>query len=241
VTTQKSIERAKHEFVAHVAHELRAPLTTIKAYNEMLMVGEIDNLETQKEFYNTINEETDRLAHLISNLLNVSKIEMGSLTLENELIKTDSFVKDCVAAVEAPARKKHITVRTKLPDKRPSLVGDKEMLKVAIINILSNAVKYSPENSKITLFLGEEDRTVTFDVIDQGYGISEADLDHIFDQFYRSSDRHISEQTGSGLGLAVASHVIQLHGGRIEVQSALGEGTHFTIRLPKEDYHLGKK
>lgn len=240
MTTQKSIERAKHEFVAHVAHELRAPLTTIKAYNEMLMGGEIDNLETQKEFYNTINEETDRLASLIENLLNMSKIEMGGLTLENKLIKTDSFVEDCVAAIKAPARKKHITVEKKLPDKCSSLVGDKAMLKVAIINILSNAVKYSPENSNITLSLSEEDHTVICDVIDQGYGISEADLDHIFDQFYRSSDPKINEQTGSGLGLAVTSHIIQLHRGRIEVQSTLGEGTRFTIRLPKEDYYLGR-
>jgi two-component system phosphate regulon sensor histidine kinase PhoR len=241
MTTQKSVDRAKHEFVAHVAHELRAPLTTIKSYNEMLMDGEIDNLETQKEFYNTINEETDRLARLIENLLNMSKIEMGSLTIEKKLIKTDSFVKDCMAAIEAPARKKHITVETKLPDKWPPLVGDKEVLKVAIINVLGNAVKYSPENSNITLSLSEEDHTVMFDVTDHGYGISEEDLNHIFDQFYRSSDPHISEQTGSGLGLAMTSEIIQLHGGSIEVQSAPGKGTHFGIRLPKEAYHLGKQ
>lgn len=241
MTTQTSVERTKHEFVAHVAHELRAPLTTIRSYNEMLMDGEIDDLETQKEFFNTINEETDRLARLIENLLNMSKIEMGSLTLERKLIKTDSFVKACVAAIEAPARKKHITVKKELPDKWPNLVGDKDVLKVAIINILSNAVKYSPENSNITVSLNEEDHTINFDVIDQGYGISEVDLDHIFDQFYRSSDPHISEQTGSGLGLAMTSDIIQLHGGHIEVQSTEGQGTHFGIRLPKEDYHLGKQ
>lgn len=241
VTTQKAVDKAKHEFVAHVAHELRAPLTTIKSYNEMLMDGEIRDLETQKEFYNTINQETDRLARLIENLLNMSKIEMGSLTIERKLIKTDSFVKDCMAAIEAPARKKHITVETKLPDKWPPLVGDKEVLKVAIINVLGNAVKYSPENSNITISLSEEDHTVMFDVMDQGYGISEEDLNHIFDQFYRSSDPHISEQTGSGLGLAMTSEIIQLHGGSIAVQSTPGKGTHFGIRLPTGDYHLGKQ
>jgi len=241
ITNQKSVDRAKHEFVAHVAHELRAPLTTIKSYNEMLMDGEIADLETQKEFYNTINEETDRLAGLIANLLNMSKIEMGNLTTDRELVKTDRLVKDCVAAIEAPAQKKHITIEKKLPDKWPSLVGDKELLKVAIINILGNAVKYSPENSNITLAVREQDHTVMFDVLDQGYGISEEDLNHIFDQFYRSSDPHISEQTGSGLGLAMTSDIIQLHGGRIEVQSTPGEGTHFSIRLPREDYRLGKQ
>jgi len=241
ITSQKSVERAKHEFVAHVAHELRAPLTTIKSYNEMLMDGEIDNVETQKEFYNTINEETDRLARLIENLLNISRIEMGSLTIDRGLVKTDSLVKDCVAAIEAPAQKKHITVEKKLPDKWPSLVGDKELLKVAMINILGNAVKYSPEGRTITYALSEEDHAVIFDIIDEGYGISEEDLNHIFDQFYRSSDPHISEQTGSGLGLAMTSDIIQLHGGRITVQSTPGEGTHFSIRLPRKDYQLGKQ
>jgi signal transduction histidine kinase len=241
ITNQKSVDRAKHEFVAHVAHELRAPLTTIKSYNEMLMDGEIADSETQKEFYNTINEETDRLAGLIENLLNMSKIEMGSLTTDRELVKTDRLVKDCVAAIEAPAQKKHITIEKKLPDKWPSLVGDKELLKVAMINILGNAVKYSPENSNIALSLSEQDHTVIFDVMDQGYGISEEDLNHIFDQFYRSSDPHISEQTGSGLGLAMTSDIIQLHGGRIEVQSTPGKGTHFSIRLPRKDYQLGKQ
>jgi signal transduction histidine kinase len=241
ITSQKSVDRAKHEFVAHVAHELRAPLTTIKSYNEMLMDGEIDDFETQKEFYNTINEETDRLARLIENLLNMSKIEMGSLAIEKELVKTDRLVKDCVAAIEAPAQKKHITIEKRLPDKWPSLVGDKELLKVAMINVLGNAVKYSPDNSTITLSLGEADHTTTFDVIDQGYGISEEDLNHIFDQFYRSSDPHISEQTGSGLGLAMTSDIIELHGGRIAVQSTPGEGTHFSISLPREDYRLGKE
>jgi signal transduction histidine kinase len=241
ITNQNSVDRAKHEFVAHVAHELRAPLTTIKSYNEMLMDGEIVDHETQKEFYNTINEETDRLSGLISNLLNMSKIEMGSLTTDKELVKTDRLVKDCVAAIEAPAQKKHITIEKKLPDKWPALVGDKELLKVAIINILGNAVKYSPANSNITLALREHDHTVMFDVLDQGYGISEEDLNHIFDQFYRSSDPQISEQTGSGLGLAMTSDIIQLHGGSIEVQSTPGEGTHFSIRLPREDYRLGKQ
>lgn len=241
ITTQKSAERAKHEFVAHVAHELRAPLTTIKSYNEMLMDGEIDELETQKEFYNTINEETDRLARLIQNLLNISKIEMGSLTLDGGLVKTDWLVTDCIAAVEAPAQKKHITIEKNLPDQWPSLVGDKELLKVAIINILGNAVKYSPENRTITFSLKEEDHTVIFDVIDQGYGISEEDLPHVFDKFYRSADSHIAEQTGSGLGLAMTSEIIRLHGGEVEVKSTPGEGTHFSIKLPRGEYQLGKQ
>ena len=142
----------------------------------MLMGGEINDGETQKEFYNTISDETDRLSRLIENLLNISKMEMGSLSLNSGLVKTDWLVEDCMAAIEAAAQKKHITTEKNLPDKFPSLVGDKELLKVAVINILSNAVKYTPENGTITFSLNEQDNTIIFDVNDTGYGISQEDL-----------------------------------------------------------------
>jgi len=241
ITMEKSAEKAKHEFITHVAHELRTPLTTIKSYNEMLMGGEINDGETQKEFYNTISEETDRLSRLIENLLNISKMEMGSLSLSTGLVKTDWLVQDCIAAIEAPAQKKHITTEKNLPDKFPSLVGDKELLKVAIINILGNAVKYTPENGTITFSLNEQNNTIIFDVIDTGYGISQEDLPHVFDKFYRSADPNVAKQTGTGLGMAITLEIIHLHGGKIEVQSELGKGTRFTITIPKEQYYLGKQ
>jgi len=238
VSKEKTVQKANYEFITHVAHELRTPLTTIKSYNEMLMSGEIDDEETQKEFYNTINEETDRVARLIENLLNVSKIEMGSLSLHKTLTKTDRLFKDCVGAIEALAHDKHITIEKNVPDKFPSLFGDKELLKVALINFLSNAVKYTPETGTIVFVLAEQDNAIVFDVIDTGCGISKEDIPRIFDKFYRSEDSKVTEQTGSGLGLAIASEIIHLHGGKIEVQSELGNGTHFTITVPKEQYYL---
>jgi len=239
VAMEKSAEKAKHEFIAHVAHELRAPLTTIKSYNEMLMGGEIDDDETQKEFYNTINEETDRLAGLIENLLSISKIEMGSLALNTGLTKTDWLGRDCIAAVEAPAQKKQITIEKKLPDKFPSLVGDKELLKVALINILGNAVKYTPEKGTITFGLTERENTIIFDIADTGYGISAEDLPRIFEKFHRSSDPNVNEETGSGLGLSITSEIIKLHFGKIDVQSEPLQGSRFTITLPMEQFYLG--
>lgn len=241
ITREKSAESAKHEFIAHVAHELRAPLTTIKSYNELLMGGEIEDAETKKEFYNTISEETDRLARLIENLLNISKIERGSLSLNTGPLKTDAFVKDCVAAIEGPAQKKHIKIEKNMPDKFPTLVADKELLKVALINILGNAVKYTPENGTVTFSLSEQDDMVVFDVVDTGIGISKEDLPHVFEKFYRSQDHKITEQTGSGLGLAITAEIIQLHDGEIEAQSEPGEGTHFTVKIPKEQYYLGRQ
>ena len=241
ITTEKSSEKAKHEFITHITHELLTPLTTINSYNEMLMGDEIDNIEMQKEFYNTISDETRRLTRLVKNLLNISKIEMGSLTLNKGLVKTDWLFDDCLTAVEGSAQKKNITIERNLPDNFPSLFGDKELLKVGIINILGNAVKYTPEKGQIKFTLTEQDDVVVFEVIDNGYGISKDDLAHIFDKFYRSTDPRVTEQTGSGLGLALTSEIIRLHGGEIQVSSKIDQGSHFIIRLPKEEYYLGKQ
>ena len=241
ITSEKSSEKAKHEFITRITHELLTPLTTINSYNEMLMEDEIDNIEMQKEFYNTISDETRRLTRLVKNLLNISKIEMGSLTLNKGLVKSDWLFDDCITAVEGAAQKKNITIEKNLPDNFPSLFGDKELLKVGIINILGNAVKYTPEKGQIKFTLTEQDDVVVFEVIDNGYGISKEDLAHIFDKFYRSTDTRITEQTGSGLGLALTSEIIRLHGGEIEVSSKVDEGSHFVIRLPKEEYYLGKQ
>jgi signal transduction histidine kinase len=241
ITSEKSSEKAKHEFITHITHELLTPLTTINSYNEMLMEDEIDNIEMQKEFYNTISDETRRLTRLVKNLLNISKIEMGSLTLNKGLVKSDWLFDDCITAVEGAAQKKKIAIERNLPDHFPSLFGDKELLKVGIINILGNAVKYTPKKGQIKFILTEQDDLIVFEVIDNGYGISKEDLPHIFDKFYRSADDRITEQSGSGLGLALTSEIIRLHGGEIEVTSKVDEGSHFVIRLPKEDYYLGKQ
>ena len=241
VTNDRMAEKAKQEFLAHVTHELFTPLTTIRSYNEMLMVGEVSDTETQKEFYNTILEETERLQRLIQNLLSISKIEMGALTLDKSLVKCEWLVHDSIAAVEGSARKKRITIEKRLPDNLPSLVGDKELLKVALINLLGNAVKYTPEHGRITLSLNAMDNLAVFEVTDTGYGISREDLPHVFEKFYRSKDPRIAAITGSGLGLGITSEIVHLHGGEIEVESEPGEGTRFSLRLPREEYYLGKQ
>ena len=239
IAGKKSGEKTQQDFIAHISHELLTPLTTIKSYNEMLMDGEIENREMQKEFYNTISEETSRLTRLIQNLLNISKIEMGSLTINKGLVKTNWLLEDCVSAIEPSALNKNITIEKILPDKFPSIIGDKELLKVAINNLLSNAVKYTPEGGTITFSINERNNVVTCEVADTGYGIADKDISHIFDKFYRSADPNIIESSGTGLGLSITSEIIKLHGGEIEVQSELDNGTCFTIILPKEEYYIG--
>ena len=239
IAREKSGEKTQQNFIAHISHELLTPLTTIKSYNEMLMEGEIDNKEMQKEFYNTISEETSRLTRLIQNLLNISKIEMGSLTINKGPVKTNWLFEDCVSAIEPSALSKNITIEKILPDKFPLIVGDKELLKVAINNLLTNAVKYTPEGGTITFSINDRNNMVICEVIDTGYGIAKEDISHIFDKFYRSADPNITERSGTGLGLSITSEIIKLHNGEIEVQSEPDKGTRFTIILPKGEYYIG--
>jgi len=239
ITQQKTAEKTQHEFIANVAHEFLTPLTTINSYTEMLIDDEVTDRELQKEFYNTISDEVGRLSTFIQNLLNMSKIEMGGLTLDSGLVKTDWLVLDCIKAVEKTAQEKQIALQKKLPDNFPTLIGDKELLKTALINLLGNAVKYTPEGGQIIFSLSEGEAEVVFEVSDTGYGISEEELPRIFEKFYRSKNPNILEQKGSGLGLAMTAEIVQLHEGKIEVESELNKGTHFTVRLPREEFTLG--
>ena len=241
ITELKNIKDSSQGFIAQVAHELLTPLTTIRSYNEMLMDGEVDDIEMQKEFYNTINDETFRLTRFIQNLLSIAKLEMGGLVMQKGLIKTDWLVEDSVSAVEGEAIKKCIKISKNLPDNFPSIMGDKEMLKIAIINVLGNAVKYCPENSIITLTLLDQQEEIHFIIEDDGPGIPSEDLPHIFEKFFRSTDQNVKDKMGSGLGLAMTAEIINLHGGEVGAESEHGNGTKFTIKLPKEKYYVGNE
>jgi signal transduction histidine kinase len=239
VSREKEAENLQQNFVNHIAHELRTPLTNIKAYNEMMMDGEINNAEMQKEFFNTINDETNRLAKLISSILELAETEMGQLTVIKDMVKTDWLMEGCIEAVEAVAKEKNITIERQVPDNFPKIMGDKEMLKSALINILGNAVKYSPESARITFAIKEDDDMVVFEINDTGFGMDDKDLPHIFDKFYRSENEDVVEQNGSGLGLAITAEIIKTHDGFIEVESELDKGSRFTIKIPMGDLIIG--
>jgi PAS domain S-box-containing protein len=235
ITAAKMAQQNQSDFIAHVSHELRTPLTTIKSYVEMLMDDEISDGNTKIDFYNTINDEANRLSRLINNLLNISKIETGSLIINKDMIKTREFFEDIVQSIKPQAISKNINLESIVPDKVSALVVEKDLLRVSILNILGNAIKYTPAGGSITFKSEEDDSHVTVDISDTGYGISEEELPHIFDKFFRSSEEKIKKHTGNGLGLALSREIIRLHGGKIDVISNLGQGTHFTLKLPKED------
>jgi len=221
-----------------VSHELKTPINTIKGYTEMLVKGEVSNRETLLEFYNTVNEEADRLASLINNLLNLSKIEMGSLALSKSMTRTKEFLEN-IFKMAASQDKKNIHYELILSEKIPPLNIDKELMKTVLINLIGNAAKYTPEGGRITLRAEESGDKFMMHVIDTGIGISEEDMPHVFEKFYRSSDEQVRKKTGHGLGLAIANQIVDLHNGEIKVISKKGDGSQFSIVLPiGEGYFL---
>lgn len=234
ITSQKLAEHAKAEFISHVSHELKAPINTIKGYTEMLIEGEVNDRETLMEFCNTVNEEADRLASLINNLLNLSKIEMGSLAISKSMTRTREFMENIVK-IATSQKKKHIHLDLIIPEKVPPINIDKEFMGIVLINLIGNAIKYTPEHGRITLRVEENGDKLMIHVIDTGIGISEEDMPHVFEKFYRSSDEQIRKKPGHGLGLAITKQIVELHSGEIKVISKKGEGSQFSIVLPIEE------
>ena len=234
ITSQKLAEQAKVEFLSHVSHELKSPINTIKGYTEMIIKGEVKNKETLMEFANTVNEEADRLASLINNLLNLTKIERGSLALSKSMTRSKEFVEN-VFKIATSQKKKLINYELIIPDKLPPMNIDKEFMGTVLINLIGNATKYTPEKGRITVKVEETGDKIMIHIIDTGIGISEEDIPHIFEKFYRSADEKVRKQTGHGLGLSIAKQIVELHDGEIKVISKRGEGSQFTVVLPIEE------
>ena len=232
ITQQKMAEQARSEFVSTVSHELKTPLTTIKSYIELLTNRLVEDKEVQYEFYNTINDETDRMVRLINNILNLSKIEMGNMQLKPTRVRMRQLLSDSFQALEPQALAKHIAFDLRLPEKLSSLEGDKDLLGTVVVNLLGNALKYTPEQGEVVLLAEENEEAIFIHVRDTGIGIEETDLPHVFERFFRGQNG-ARTQAGSGLGLALAQQITQLHGGSLKVTSQVNQGSQFTITLPK--------
>ncbi len=240
ITQEKLEERARQEFISSVAHELRAPLTAIKSYVEMLIDDEAKSPELQREFFNTINEEADRLARLINDMLSMSKIEVGNLVLNKSIVRTRKLVEDAVNGLRSAAKSKSIELSANIPEDLPDMQADKELLRVVVTNLLGNGIKYTPDGGKVCLSAevletsgeGRSGRILAMTVEDTGPGIPEDELDKIFEKFYRGRNTAGLKAPGNGLGLAIAKEIATLHGGDIRVTSTVGQGSRFTFLLP---------
>lgn len=232
ITQRKISDAGQEAFIAHVSHEMRSPLTNIRAYAETLLSDMVLDARTQKEAFNVINEETSRLIRLVNDVLDLSSMETGTLTLDKGEVALDRLIRQCVNDVRAAASSKKITLQSNYHPKLPNLQADREKLALVINNILSNAIKYTPETGTIFIETNVDDRYVYIKVTDTGMGVAEKDRDKIFDKFYRVQRQETADIPGSGLGLSTAKEIVALHGGAINVISELNKGTEMEVKLP---------
>jgi len=232
ITQQQIATEARDQFLMTATHELRTPLTNLQAYAEALQEEEDLEIERQKEFCNVINSEANRLGRLVDQLLTVSQMEAGSMVPnrhELELLPMLEFVSD---QLKGQAEQKQMTLSTNLSAKLPTVFGDRDKLQAAIVNLVGNAIKYTPEHGKVVVRCAADDRWIRIDVEDDGPGIPEDEQEKVFEKFFRGASTREMDQRGNGLGLAFAREIARLHGGDIELQSVVGEGSVFTMRLP---------
>lgn len=232
ITQQKLAEETRNQFVATATHELRTPLTNIKAYAETLADFEDIEPQQQREFYNIINSEATRLSRFIDDLLNVSQMESGALSLARHETDVKRLAEEVLEQIQPEAKRKQIEIEEVIPVKIPKLKVDKDKITAALVNLLGNAVKYTPDEGHVRFKIETDAKEIHFHVEDTGMGISESEVDKVFEKFYRSDDRRVRSLTGSGLGLSYTQEVARLHGGRVAVDSELNVGSRFTLSLP---------
>ncbi len=234
ITRLKELDRLKTELVANVSHDLRSPLTAIKAYAELLLEGLDDKEETLRlQFLSVIDAEADRLSQCISNLLDLSRIQAEGYQLRPERFQLRSLVDDAVETVSLRFARHNITIVREGPEQETWLIADRAILHSMLKNLIDNAAKFSPDGSRVIVRSRRTAEGVAVDVQDFGPGIAEDQLEQIFEKFYRVSTSTRTGVEGSGLGLVIARQAAEAHGGDITVVSEPGEGSTFTVHLPK--------
>ncbi|HOM16857.1 MAG TPA: ATP-binding protein, partial [Thermoguttaceae bacterium] len=229
---QKALQKRHAEFVSSVSHEMKTPLAGIKAYVELLADGEVDDPETQQEFFRTIAGQVERLQRLVENLLNLARIEAGVVQVRKQAQSLNEILEEALRVTQPAAEGKQIRLEADLSPLYLNVYVDRDMLLQTAINLLSNAVKYTPSGGQVVLRSRLEDRYAQFEVEDTGVGLSEEDCRRVFEKFYRVQ-KDANMASGTGLGLPLAKHIVEdVHGGSLTVQSKLGEGSVFRVRLP---------
>jgi two-component system phosphate regulon sensor histidine kinase PhoR len=230
LTELRNLQTMRREFVGNISHELRTPLAGIKAIVETLQDGAINDKEIAQDFLSKVNTEVDSLSQMVNELIELSRIETGRVSLNLAPVNLNNLVNEVIARLMPQAARKRIAIHTDLPDNLPQIQADRERIQHVILNILHNAIKFTPDSSEIKVVTAADAKSATVQFMDTGIGIAKEDLPHIFERFFKA-DRSRSNP-GSGLGLAIAKHIIQAHGGKIWVQSQLGKGSTFSFSLP---------
>jgi len=232
ITEFKNVEVMRKDFVANVSHELKTPITSIKGFAETLLDGAAEDPKVREQFLTIIFDESKRIQLLIEDLLILSRLEKDDSTLHVVPLEIGIMLQEIMPIIEHQAEYKSIEV-TVDADESLTFEADEEKIKQILLNLLTNAISYTPEKGSILLKIKDNGENVSFEVKDTGIGISKENLPRIFERFYRVDKDRSRDTGGTGLGLAIVKHIVEVHNGEIEVDSELGKGTTFTVSIPK--------
>jgi len=228
---QKRLEMLRRNLVANVSHELKAPLASVRGFSELMLDGFIDEDE-KKKYLKIILDNSVHLSRLVDDLLTLSHLESGQLSLEKQEISVNDLAAWSFDSVSPRGEAKGINLKLDLEPELPALYGDRHRLHEVLVNLLNNAIEYTPPDGEVFLRGKHYQGQVIFEVEDTGCGIPEEELPYIFERFYKVDKSRRRNAQGSGLGLAITKHLVELHGGNIEVESKVGKGSTFRVSLP---------
>jgi len=230
ITRLERLENVRQEFLSNVSHELRTPLTSIMALAETLETGALDDASNNRRFLSIIQKNAKRMQHLIDDILELSAIEAGNVSVNPEIIQLRSLVEDVISTLSSPAAARNISVRN-LIESDAKVFADPHRLMHMLTNLIDNAIKFNRDEGAVTITFERAQRD-RITVSDTGEGVAGQHLDRVFERFYRVDRARSRELGGTGLGLAIVKHLARAHQGEVTVSSRVGEGTQFTIELP---------
>ena len=232
VSKEMALAKLKSDFVSNVSHELRTPLALIRLYAETLELGRITTKEKKQEYYRIVRKESERLTGLINNILDFSRIEAGAKEYEFRETDIADLVRNTLDSYRYQIEQQGFTLKEEIDENLPTVYVDREAMARALLNLVNNALKYSPEEKFLGVKLYRENGTVKLEVEDRGIGITRREQTKIFEKFYRTGDPLVHNTKGSGLGLSLVRHITNAHGGNVTVESTPGKGSKFTLSLP---------
>lgn len=233
ITELKKLEQMRKDFVANVSHELKTPITSVKGFTETLLDGAAEDEALRKQFLNIIWDESERLQNLIQDLLDLSKIEHSEFQLNWQRVDLSMLTDDVIVMLKGKAKQKDISL-TKVTEGSSTIEGDPLRIKQVMINLINNAIMYTPQGGRININVTETNEKVIFGVKDTGIGISKQEVSRVFERFYRVDRARSRNSGGTGLGLAIVKHIVEAHQGEIIVDSEVGKGTLFAICFNKK-------
>jgi two-component system phosphate regulon sensor histidine kinase PhoR len=232
VRRERQLVQLKEDFIGNVSHELKTPLSMIRMFSEILVLGKYKNEEAEKEYFRIIHAESDRMGHLITNLLDFASLERESRPWNVERVRVGELIARVLEGYRPRMQKEGFQLTVAIDDKLPDTMADPNALTMAFLNLLDNSVKYSADHKQVSVVVRSSNGFIDLSVTDLGLGIPKAEQKRIFEKFYRGSTAAAQRIRGSGIGLSITKRVAEMHGGSVQVESEPGRGSTFTVRIP---------